>query len=573
MTGAFLYLTACTFKNRLRRRLQRLREPRYVVGLLVGLAYFYVAFFRRGGRRNAPADASVIAAIAAPMQLLGSLGLLATAAIAWLWPGSGQPLTFSRAEVQWLFTAPVTRRELVHYKLLRSQLAILFGSAIATLVLRPGSLAAGWTLLAGLWIALMTVRLHLMGVALRRLSLASHGASGFARQWLPVAAVMGGIGVVAATFANAWPALSALEGGEQVFAALQRLAGEGAASVVLWPFRALVRLPAAASAGDFLAALPAALALLALNYVWVLRSDAAFEEASAEHAERQAGRRDGPRAAVKGAAATPFTLAPDGPPEAAILWKNLILVGRYVSWRTVLRLLPLVIVLGVVAGRSPAGGAAEFVGKVSLPLAAMAILLGPQMMRNDLRQDLARLPLLKTWPVRGSALIRGEVLAPTVVVTAVAWLLLLTAVLLGGGLRPASPEATILGAHRLSILAASFVLAPAIILSQVVVQNGLAVLFPAWVAVGASRARGIDAMGQRLLMLAGILFALVVSLVPGVVAAGAVAFLAYQATGATLVLLPAVVVALVVAGECWLAVEGLGRVLDRTDPSAVEATE
>ena len=61
--------------------------------------------------------------------------------------------------------------------------------------------------------------------------------------------------------------------------------------------------------------------------------------------------------------------------------------------------------------------------------------------------------------------------------------------------------------------------------------------------------------------------------VPGAIAAGAFAFLAYQLAGATLILLPAVIVALVVAGECWLAVEGLGRVLDRTDPSAVEASE
>jgi hypothetical protein len=131
----------------------------------------------------------------------------------------------------------------------------------------------------------------------------------------------------------------------------------------------------------------------------------------------------------------------------------------------------------------------------------------------------------------------------------------------------------VLGAHRLSWLAAAFVLAPAIILSQVVVQNGLAVLFPGWVAIGASRARGLDAMGQRLLLLAGMLFALVVSLVPGVVAAAAFAFLAYQVTGATLILLPALIVVVVVAGECWLAIEGLGRVLDRTDPSAVEAVE
>ena len=128
-------------------------------------------------------------------------------------------------------------------------------------------------------------------------------------------------------------------------------------------------------------------------------------------------------------------------------------------------------------------------------------------------------------------------------------------------------------AHRASYLAAAFVVAPAMILSQVVVQNGLAVLFPAWVAVGASRARGIDAMGQRLFMLAGILLTLVVSLIPGVMAAAALAFLIYQLTGAVPILLPALVVAVVIVGECWLAIEGLGRILDRTDPSAVEAVE
>ena len=573
MVGAFLYLTACSFKNRLRRRVQRLREPRYVIGLIVGLLYMYFAFFARRGRSPSAEGVSALAAMAAPVQLFGSVFLLATAAIAWVWPGGGQPLAFTRAEVQFLFPAPVTRRELVHYKLLRSQLAILFSSAIATLVLRPGSLVTGWTLMAGLWVVMMTVRLHLMGVALRRASLAAHGASGLARHWLPLAGVIGAAGALAAAVVGAWPALRAADGGEAVFGALQQLAAEGAAGVVLWPFRALVRLPLAASAAAFWSALPAALALLIVNYVWVLRSDTAFEEASAEHAERRASRRAAPRAVVRGGTATPFTLGPDGPPETAILWKNLILVGRYVSLRTALRLLPLIVVFGLMTRSTQAGGVAAFIGALSLPLAAMAVLLGPQMMRNDLRQDLARLPMLKTWPVRGAALIRGEVLAPTVVVTAVAWLLLILAAVLGGGLKPGSREATAFVAHRASYLAAAFVVAPAIILSQVVVQNGLAVLFPAWVAVGASRARGIDAMGQRLFMLAGILLTLVVSLVPGVMAAAALAFFIYQLTGAVPILLPALIVALVIAGECWLAIEGLGRILDRTDPSAVEAAE
>jgi ABC-2 type transport system permease protein len=557
MVEAFVYLTACSFKNRLRRRLQRLREPRYLVGLVVGLLYLYFAVFRPGVRpRPAAAGLSALAAFAGPMQFAGSLFLFALAAVAWVVPGVGQPLAFSRPEVQFLFPAPVTRRELVHFKLLRSQVGILFGSAIATFFLRPGSLAGGWTLMAGLWVMLMVVRLHLMGVALRRSSLAAHGASGIVRHWLPLAAVLGALAVLAAAVINDWPVLVSLASAGDVFTELQRLGSTGAAGAVLWPFRAVVRVPLSSSVAEFWSTLPAALALLALNYAWVLQSDAAFEEASAEHAEQRATASRTPRAVVRGTASTPFTLLAEGPPETAILWKNLILVGRYVSLRTLLRLLPMIVVFGIIAqghgqGR---GGFTSALAAMCLPLAALTVLLGPQAMRNDLRQDLANLPLLKTWPVRGAALIRGEVLAPTVVVTVVAWLLLLIGALLG-----------------VSYLTAAAILAPAIILSQTVVQNALAVLFPAWIAIGPSRSRGIDAMGQRLLMLAGMLITLAVSLLPGALIAGVVALLVYWTTGVMLVILPALIAAFVVVGECWLAAEGLGRVLDRTDVSAIDA--
>jgi hypothetical protein len=490
-----------------------------------------------------------------------------------VWPGAGQPVTFSRAEVQFLFQAPVTRRELIHFKLLRSQVAILFGSAIATVFLRPASLAGGWTFMAGLWVLLMVTRLHLMGVALSRSSLAAHGTSGVARQWMPLAAVLGAIAVLALAVVGDWPVLSSLSDPGDVFKELQRLGATGAAGAVLWPFRALVRLPLSVSAAEFWSALPAALALLALNYAWVLRSDAAFEEASAAHSEKRARDRAAPRAVVRGATSTPFTLATEGPPETAILWKNLILVGRYVSLRTLLRLLPLIIVFGMIARGQGGSGVASFLAAVCLPLAAFTVLLGPQMMRNDLRQDLANLALLKTWPVRGAALVRGEVLAPTVVVTVVAWLFILLGALLAPRLAPPGGTIAVLMANRASLAIAAAILAPAIILSQTVVQNALAVLFPAWVTVGASRSRGIDAMGQRLLMMAGILITLAVSLLPGAVVAGVVGLIVYWLTGTLLIVLPALIVAIVVVGECWLAVEGLGRVLERTDVSAIDAVE
>ena len=203
----------------------------------------------------------------------------------------------------------------------------------------------------------------------------------------------------------------------------------------------------------------------------------------------------------------------------------------------------------------------------------MFVLMGPQMMRNDLRQDLAHLSMLKTWPVSGATMVRGQVLAPTVVVTAVTWLLLLAAVAFGGWLRPGHADALPLSLHRVSLLIAAAVLAPPIILSQTIVQNGLAVVFPAWVTVGASRSRGIDAMGQRLLLMAGSLIALALAILPGAVVGAAAGAAVWALTGTVIIVLPALLTAIVIGAECWVATALLGRVLDRTDVTAIDAGE
>ncbi|MDO8835015.1 MAG: putative ABC exporter domain-containing protein [Vicinamibacterales bacterium] len=577
MVGAYLYLSACSIKNRVRRRLRRLREPRYLIGTLVGAAYLYFIMFRQTPRRSRMSTGvpeSVVQVIAGPLQFIGSVVLLVVALAAWVVPGVGRSLTFSRAEVQFLFTAPVTRRALLHYKLLRSQLGILFGSVIATVLLRPGSFARGWTMVAGLWLMLVVIRLHLMGVALSRRSLAQHGGSGLLRQWLPASIVVGVSGVLAATVAMDWPRLVSLADGEAVFAELRRLGSTGAAGVVLAPFRALVRLPLSASTAEFWQALPPVLALLALNYAWVLRSDAAFEEASAAHAEQAATRQPAVPRVGKNAGAQPFVLSPVGRPELAILWKNLIQLGRFASARTMLRVLPLVIVLGLFAKTAGGGGGiAAFVATLCIPVTIFTVLLGPQMLRNDLRQDLGNLAQLKTWPVSGPALVRGSVLGPTVVLSVVSWALILLAAVVARRLTFEAGTMVDLILNRASYATGAALVAPAVILSQTVIHNALAVLFPAWVAVGASRARGIDAMGQRLLMLGGIMLTLAFSVIPGALLGGAIVLAGRWLFDTTLVILPAAAFAAIVIGECWVATEIIGRVLARTDITAIDAAE
>ena len=116
MTGALLYLTLCSVRNRLRVRMRRLRQPRYLIGSIVGGLYCYVAFFRPGRSSTGTyGPLALIARYPGTLELMGSAFLFATVALAWILPRSGRvALAFSPADVQFLFPAPITRRQLIH---------------------------------------------------------------------------------------------------------------------------------------------------------------------------------------------------------------------------------------------------------------------------------------------------------------------------------------------------------------------------------------------------------------------------------------------------------------------------
>ena len=74
MLSASLYLIVCSARNRLLVRLRRLREPRYLIGGIVGSAYLYFAVFNRGGSgRGGPRGSGRgLAGLAAAWQATGS---------------------------------------------------------------------------------------------------------------------------------------------------------------------------------------------------------------------------------------------------------------------------------------------------------------------------------------------------------------------------------------------------------------------------------------------------------------------------------------------------------------------
>ena len=336
----------------------------------------------------------------------------------------------------------------------------------------------------------------------------------------------------------------------------------GPAAAALWPFTALIAPVLATNTRQFLAsAWPAAL-LLALNYWWVLRSETTLEEAAgAAEREQAGGRRQAPKPVTRRA---PFALAPSGRAEVAILWKNLILGGRYLTPRVVLRL---VVPLLVLAGAAAVGEFALGVAPAALVVAGALTLLGPYMVRYDLRHDLPRLTVLKTWPVRGATLVRGEVLpgarADLRRLDHAGHRLVLAEGLSYGDSR--LPPASGWGWPRPS--------RPSFLLAQLVIQNAavnrLSRVDPDWL----EPPRGVGAMGQQMLMFAGTLLLMILGVLPAAAVAGAAGFVLFQVIGWAAVAAAALVFSAALAAESLLAIELLGRLIERTDPVDVEAEE
>src|SRR6478672_9458565 len=118
MNGAFVFLLTRSAVNVVKFRLQRLRQPKYLAGALVGASYFYVYFYRFLFLGGAAAPAGTFAGMGALGADVGALLLAAAILVfSWFWPSSRAALQFTEAEIAWLFPAPLDRPALIRFKL------------------------------------------------------------------------------------------------------------------------------------------------------------------------------------------------------------------------------------------------------------------------------------------------------------------------------------------------------------------------------------------------------------------------------------------------------------------------
>jgi Putative ABC exporter len=452
MSSALFYLLFKSWQNRNLMRLRRLKQPKYLIFAIVGVAYFYSYFigFLFNPRRYAanmnggPFGSTITDPVL--WQSIGGLILLVIFLCMWIFPTERAALVFTEAEVAFLFPAPIDKKTLLRFKLLKAQVAIIstvvFLQFLGVLTGRTRSLEMGVIHGVGWWVIFSMLSLHKLGASFARTMLLDRGISNWKRR-----AIVLMLAAIACLGVTVWvmktiPRPSADElmevGNIQYYA--QKALASGPLPYLLFPFRLIVKPYLEKDFVPFLIALGPAVLLVVLHYVWVMRSNVAFEEASVEASQKMAEKIATMRASraqggvvvkPKKKKRAPFELKPTGLPSVALLWKNLIHAGHSFTPRFWIMLL----IVGVIFCTSLRGTG---VGSGILPMIAMLIpmamgwllLIGPQLFRQDFRSDLAMADVLKTYPIKSWQLTLGELLAPAVILTSGHWFLIVMGIVM-----------------------------------------------------------------------------------------------------------------------------------------------
>ena len=577
MRGALVFLVTRSFVNVVIFRVKRLRQPKYLAGAVMGGLYFYFYFFRflfQGGRPRSDGPPMPSGDIGVK---IGALVLFVVVVIfSWLWASSRASLHFSEAEIAWLFPGPLDRPALIRYKLLKSQLGLLFLSLVMTLISgRAAQGSAAWMHMASWWIVFSTLQMHRLGASFALQRLTQRGLADGKRRLAVVAGVLA-LAVVIYFWKIAAPLPPSLAGkphADDWIAWGREFLHAGPAPWLLLPFRLVVQPWFAPDFAGFLRSLPGALAIMALHYVWVVRAHVSFEEASIVVSQKRAAfiaaRRGGDMRitqAPRTAKEPPFRLRARGFEPSAFLWKHSLSTG---GRRTLRRWLGGGVTLFALACALCASGRWPL-AQVAVAIVAIAVFVlvtftnsasGAQVVRRDL----GAIDLLKTFPLPGWKIVLGELLGPVVGGTAIQFFsLAIIVVSLSSLVEIGEAERSLLPIAASAIA----LLTPAINLTMMIIPTAATLLFPAWFKSGENVTPSLEMMGIRLIMVLGQFLALLLALVPAAIL-GAAAWMAAALVGPALwaPLAGAIAAALTLGVEAGVGVVWLGRIFDGYDPS------
>ncbi|HAB15116.1 MAG TPA: putative ABC exporter domain-containing protein [Verrucomicrobiota bacterium] len=577
---ALVFLQTRSLFNALKVRVRRLKQPKYLIGAVVGLGWLYLwlgrALLGNFGSRRTPFELSESASTL--IQSGAALVLLVFVAAQWIFTSSRAALQFSETELAFLLPAPLSRKMLIRYKLLRGQLGTLISALVLTIF--TGRFAADGLVVfhvLGWWLVLTLLNLHSIGASFAVQRLTERGLSSWLRRLLAVG-LFGGLVALAVVWVRMLPSLPSFADDPRVIAGELKDWAElalttGPGPWLLLPFRWAVHPWFAASTGEFLQALVPVVALLAIHYWWVERSDVAFEEASLAHSEKRAqvmasaraGRQSGIQVPKKKVPA-PFMLASLGWPPIGLMWKNLIAgraTPRKLAWFSAG-----VVILSLVArwGPWPQPAKVTLWGLSTMTFLAVA-LMGGTKVSSGLRQDLGMLDVLKVYPLPGWQIVLGEMLGPAIIISAAQGLLALAVVLTTASIGPNPPlefSLVLSGAigALLTVIPLNFV--------NAIIPSAATLLFPAWAKPGKDiQQPGFEAVGQRLLFGLAQLAALLLALAPaGAIAIGVFLLVQWLTVLELALIASGLCAGAVLAVEAGFGVRLLGRLFDGYDASS-----
>lgn len=561
MIGTFALVTWQSFINRIVARLKRLRNPRYLLGAIAGAAYFYFVVFRRAGhgRANASAKFAQLGLNSAFLDIAAA-AILGLAILVWAFPGDEGGIEFTEAEIAFLFPAPLRRRDILLYKIVRSQPQIFLTSTIALFFSR------GW--FVGTWAVFTVAQLYatMTSFGRARLRLARIGF---------LTRLAGVFGILSLLAWYAWshlrPAFHAVSRYRDTpFSSIHDALTHGPANVLLFLPRFFVRAMYPSDLATFGTSIAVVALLGILFFSIAVRLNVSFEEGSIAASQRRLarvarmqGRRSGRNVTFKRMPVP--ALRPTGPVEVAIIWKNVVALLRIsIAWVLIFLVIYLYMVIQAIWVHDAKAFTA--IGIALACMAGMFIFAGPGIFANDLRLDFGRMEVLKSYPISGERLIGAEIAAPLFVVSSLEILFLATAATL---LNFGSGNAKLAFFSSAQFVVVGLLIAIPVCALQLVIRNAIPVLFPAWAGRSKEEARGIAFTGQRIIMLIGNLFVLILALIPaGLVLLPSLWVSSHFFSGHPAAIAVATMPAVFTLGtEVWLAIKALGAQFDRLDIS------
>jgi ABC-2 type transport system permease protein len=561
LIAALWFYGLCSARNRI---IKRTRDVRYLAGMALVIAYLYFVFGRSMSRDRTPQGSPASQGV---LVLLLLLFLVIASLLTWWMEQGDHPLALNKPQAQFLIPAPLASRQVMLFKLLTTLPTLLWSALVMGLVFRAGlSPHPALRILTALMV-IVALQLQRVGAALARTPQRGDGGS-------PLAIIVGVVRVwlVAATaVALAQMASVAVDHGLFGLAKMGipfALAYQLPWSLVVWPFHALLAPAYAQTLPTFASSIAVALLIVAIETGLVFQAEPQWDSIGIARTkeERLNARRTRKRSRTsEGSLWERYITSLVKRPAAAITWKNLIATKHMQTLRPGFVMAIGVPIFLAATILPPLQHLTSFATGISGAWAGLLLFAGPQFVRNDMRLDLPRLRLLRTYPLTSLEICVAEVGASVSVLLALQFVMLIlsTAALV---FNPALP----LGPGRiLAIAVALACLLPGMTAMNVSGQNLFAVAFPKWTTLGTKRPSRTTNPGQAYFSLLVSAIVFVVSMILPAIAAAGIAYEVWPFGNSAAIIAAALVAGAIAIGEAALVLRWMATLFDRVDLASV----